>query len=249
MIKRKYLIIAIISLSIAIALIGSLLYSLYLKPQEEGREGRAKIISVTHEPENPLPGEKITVIAVVENTSECNIQWRSYFAEGKGGGWGMDRVGYGKYRYETYGGFENGTEVAYKICTVGYDDIIVVSNEYTIQVGKVERSRITTLTISNVYHSPENPHNDRNVTVWADVTSNVTISKVEFIGMWFYSTSGAVMGQRMMKKSGNTYEHVIFINLPGLVKIPKGTIVFYKISAQDESGNTAVSPIYSFEVS
>lgn len=249
MIKKKYFI--VISLAIAIALIGSLLYAVYLKPEEEGREGRAKIISVTHEPENPLPGEKITVIAFVENASECNIQWMSYFAEGRGGGWNMGPVGNGKYVYETYSGFENGTEVSYRVCAVGYDGIIAVSNEYTIQIGKVERSNITTLTISNVHHSPENPHNDKNVTVWADVTSSVTISKVEFISMWFSSTSGGCIGDKMIKKSESTYEYVIFINLYGLYSptIPKGAFVFYKVVAQDESGNTAVFSICSFEVS
>jgi hypothetical protein len=55
-VKRKYLI--VISLAIAVTLIGSVLYSLYLKPQEKNGEGIASIISVAHEPENPLLGEK-----------------------------------------------------------------------------------------------------------------------------------------------------------------------------------------------
>lgn len=247
MINRKYVI--IISLVIAIVLIGSLLYGVYLKTQEDSRERRVKIISVVHEPENPLPGQKITVTAVAENSSECNIQWRSYFTEGRGGGWSMGSVGDGKYVYETYSGFENGTEVSYRVCALGHDGSIAVSNEYTIQIGKVERSDITTLTISNVHHSPQYPHNDINVTVWADVTSNVAVSKVEFVGIWFYSTSGGCIGDKMMKKSEATYEYVLFIKTPLIAGIPKGAIVFYKIVAQDESGNTAVSPIDSFEVS
>jgi hypothetical protein len=247
-VKRKYLI--VISLAIAVTLIGSVLYSLYLKPQEKNGEGIAKIISVAHEPENPLLGEKITVTAFVENASECNIQYRSYFAEGRGGGWSMGKVSEGKYRYETYGGFENGTEVSYRVCAVGYDGIIAVSDEYIIQVGKVERSRITTLTISNVHHSPQNPtRNDRLVTVWADAASNVTVSKIEFIGMWFYSTSGGTYGDKMMEKSENTYEYLLLINPPYGDGIPKGAKIFYKVIAQDESGNTVVSPVYSFEVS
>jgi hypothetical protein len=248
MIKRKYLI--IISLVIAIVLIGSLLYGVYLKTQEDGREDKVKIINVTHEPENPLSGQKITITAVAENSSECNIQWRSYFTEGRGGGWSMGPVGGGKYVYETYSGFENGTEVSYRVCAIGYDGTFAVSDEYLIQIGKVERSDITTLTISNVQHSPQNPtRNDMWVTVWADITSNVTISTVELTSIWFYSTTGGSIGDKMMEKSENTYEYSFLINPPSVDGIPKGAKIFYKVVAKDETGNTAVSPIFSFTIS
>jgi hypothetical protein len=246
--KRKYLI--IISLVIAIVLIGSLLYGVYLKMQEDGREDKVKIINVSHEPENPLPGQKITITAIAENSSECNIQWRSYFTEGRNGGWSMGSIGDGKYVYETSSGFENGTEVSYRVCAIGSDSTFAVSNEYTIQIGEVERSDITTLSISDVQHSPQNPtKDDMYLTFCADVTSNVTISNVELVSSYFTSTSGGSFGDKMMKKNGNTYEYLFLNNMPGIYPIPKGAMVFYKVVAQDESGNTAVSPSFSFTIS
>ena len=239
----------IISLVIVIVLIGSLLYGLYLKTQEDGREDKVKIINVTHAPENPLPGQKITITAVAENSSECNIQWNSYFTEGKTGGWDMGPIGNGKYVYETYSGFENGTEVSYRVCAIGSDGTFAVSNEYTIQIGEVERSDITPLTISDVQHSPQHPtKDDMYLTFYADVTSNVSISSVELVSVWFYSTTGGSIGDKMMEKSENTYEYLFLINMPGIHRIPKGAMVFYKVVAQDESGNTAVSPIFSFTI-
>ena len=87
------------------------------------------------------------------------------------------------------------------------------------------------------------------LTFCADVTSNVSISSVELVSIWFTSTSGGSIGDKMMKKNGNTYEYLFLINKPGINSIPKGAMVFYKVVAQDESGNTAVSPILSFTIS
>lgn len=211
-------------------------------------ESIGKIISVTQDPENPKTGDEIIITAIVENCTGCGFSYESYFAGGSSLRTDMEKVGDGRYEIKI-GPFDNGTEIWYIIDTVGYDDSIVVSDSFIIQIGEIERSNITSLNISNIHRSPQSPTTkDTIITVSADVTSNVTRSYVWFGYMYFFldgdesgsSGGGGCMGY----KSGDTYEDDIH-----LWDGNKGTRVFYKIAAQDESGNTAVSPTFSFVIS
>ena len=210
---------------------------------EGGAGGMVKIVNVTYEPQNPLSGEKITFTITVENCSWCppHIHYNSYFAGGASGGGSIPtQVDDNEYSYEI-GPFPNGTEVWCMIAATGSDGSFVISDEYIIQIGVVERSNTTSLTIFDVSH-------DASGTVEADVASNVTVSSVEMKYMYFYSYGSGGGGGSMHLKSGNTYEG--WIHLSGFDgELPKGTKVFYKIMAQDESNNTAVSPTFSFTVS
>lgn len=214
-----------------------------------------KIISVTHEPQNPLPGENITVTVIVENSTGCNIRYSSFFASGGAGGSQgkstMFHVDVKTYEFEIgqfY--FSNGTEVWYMVSATGYDGTLVISDEYTIQIGYVERSNITSLSISNISYTPQIPTtDDTTIIILADITSNTTLSEMEMAHMTFHPSGvGGTGSGTMMLESGNTYK--CSINIMGFDGgFPKGTKVFFKVVAQDDSGNTAVSPTVSFIIS
>lgn len=215
--------------------------------EEEGSEKKervVKIISVTQNPKNPKAGDEITVTAIVENSSGCSFSHHSYFAYRGGGGWTMTRINDSKYETKLRQPFSNGTEVWYVVTAKGYNRSLIASDVYITQIGEVERSNITTLAITNVHQSPQSPTtNDPIVTVTADITSNITLSYVEF-GYWiFYPGAGSGTGM-MDYVSGNTYEYEI-----SLSSEYKNTLIYYNIAAQDESGNTAVSPAYSIIIS
>lgn len=202
-----------------------------------------KILSITQSPENPKPGDRITITVIVESCSGCDFNYESYFAGGSGGSRTMTKIGAG--RYETkIGPFDEGTEVWYMVSASGYGGHFIVSDDYTIQIGKVERSSITTLSISNIHQSPQNPTTkDTIVTVAADITSNVYLADARFEYMHFKSHGCGGGGGTMSYETGDTFEGQIYIE-----NYDKGTKIFYRIAAQDGSGNTAVSPTLGFEL-
>ncbi len=202
-----------------------------------------KIINITQDPISPKAGEVITFTAIVENCSECMYGLVRYFAmEGSGGGF-RNRINVGKYEKEI-GPFPNGTEVWFKICAIGIDGPLNVSKDYIIQIGKIERSNITTLSIMDVHQFPQNPTSkDSWVTIRANVTSNVTLTSVEG-GYMKWSRSLSSHGTFSMNpSSGSTFETQF-----GFI-LKSGTNVYYKIDARDESGNTALSQTFSFVIS
>jgi len=204
-----------------------------------------KILSVTQSPENPKPDDEITITVTAESCSGCDFNYESYFAGGSRGSRTMTKSGSG--RYETkIGPFDEGTEVWYMLSASGYGGSFVVSDDYTIQIGEVERSNITALSISNVHQSPQDPTTeDSIVTITSDITSDVYLTDIWFEYMHFKShgCGGGGGGGTMSYKAGNTFEEQIYIE-----NYDKGTKIFYRIATQDESGNTAVSPTFGFEI-
>jgi hypothetical protein len=142
-----------------------------------------------------------------------------------------------KYSFTFPHPFEDGTEKWY-IIRAGDK----ISEVYFLQVGHVERSNITSLAITDVIQTPEKPTTaTSSVEISAKVTSNVTISEVTLEHMRFYE-HGHGGGYGSMQSHGNdTYEDGICSEY-----YESGTQVFYRITAKDESGNTAVTPVYTF---
>ncbi len=110
------------------------------------------------------------------------------------------------------------------------------------EIGRVEKSNITSLSITEVIQTPGKPTTaTSSVEISAKVSSNVTISKVTFEDMHF-TEGGGGSGSSFMRSRGNdTYEDIIHLDY-----YESGTRVFYRIKAVDESGNTAVTPVYTF---
>ena len=202
--------------------------------------GDINIISVSQTPENPQPGDTITVIAEISGGSpflgtSASLDYSGHM-EGS-----VTSIDNNKYSFTFPHPFENGTEKWYMISAGDK-----ISKVYILQVGHVLKSNITSLTITDVIQTPNKPTAaTSSVEISAKVTSNVSISKVTFEHMRFYEhggVGGVGGGSGTMQSHGNgTYEKHIHTQ-----DYKSGTRVFYRITAKDESGNTAVTPVYMF---
>ncbi|KAF5433552.1 hypothetical protein C5S35_16110 [Candidatus Methanophagaceae archaeon] len=198
--------------------------------------GDITIINVTQTPENPESGDAITVIAEIAGGSPFLGVSASLYCSGRMAGT-VTSVDKNKYSFTFAYPFEDGTEKWYMIRAGDK-----ISEVYILQVGHVERSNITSLAITDVIQTPEQPATaTSSVDISAKVTSNVTISEVTLEHMRFYE-HGRGGGYGSMQPDGNaTYEDSICTEF-----YESGTQVFYRISAKDESGNTAVTQVHSF---
>lgn len=199
--------------------------------------GDINIISVSQTPENPQPGDTITVIVEISGGSPFLGVSTSLHCLRCGSGT-MTSIGNNNYSYTFPYPFEDGTEKWYMIRAGDK-----ISEVYIFQVGHVERSNITSLAITDVIQTPEKPTTSTSsILISVKVTSNVTISKVTLEHMRFYERrSGG--GDRPLHSDGNDiYKGSITLS----ENYKSGTQVFYRITAKDESGNTAVTPVYTF---
>ncbi|MEA1999603.1 MAG: hypothetical protein U9N61_09840 [Euryarchaeota archaeon] len=198
--------------------------------------GDINIISVSQTPENPQPGDTITVIAEISGGSPFLGVSASLHNSRRMEGT-VTSIDNNKYSFTSPHPFEDGTEKWYVIRAGDK-----ISEAYILQVGHVQRSNITSLAITDVIQTPEKPTTaTSSVGISAKVTSNVTISEVTLEHMRFYE-HGSGGGYGTMQTHGNdTYEDSIHSQC-----YESGTRVFYRIIAKDESGNTAVTPVYTF---
>lgn len=210
------------------------------------KQGLSGIVNVIQEPEIPKEGENITIKVYVENCNRCKIVYQSYFAGRRAGSGTMSRNNSGEF-VKTIGSFYNGTEVWYMVTARSDDNSIIVSDDYIIQIGKVKRSNITDIEISNIYHYPKQPVvediNNTVITVIANITCNNTLKSVYVYYMSFSTIGSFSCGSEMSQLYGNTFEgHILHYG------IAKDDHVYYKIVIQDESNNTKVSPTFSFHI-
>ena len=216
-----------------------------------GGRGPARILEITHSPQNPLPGEKITVTAIIDNASGFpHLEYTYYFAMGSGGGGGgiWDSVVDGKYTKQLRGS-ENGTEISCFV--IAWDDAgnPTISDEHIIQVGHVEQSNMTSLRISSVNHDPPpKPGTATSIKAYAKVQSDAPPIDVEIIVVHFgkngWSGGG---GGGMISQTENEYWH--YIRPPLSSEWSSGTTVMFKIVAIDDMGNTACSEWTTFTIS
>ena len=219
---------------------------------EENR-GTVTIIDVNVDPQDPEPGENITVKATIVNCSLAHIQVGSYFGTGGGPSGYMPEVRDNEYE-STIGSFENGTELWIMIGATGWNNTLVVSQEIIIHVGEVKRSNITSLSIINVSFSPQSPTivND-SVLVTANITSNTTISRrgLEHI-RFFPKGSGGGGGSGSGSGPGaneSSFEQEIPFHGAFDSTWDEESIVFFRVWAKDDSGNTAVTNSITFSLS
>jgi len=211
-----------------------------------------KATNLSISPENPQSGDEITLTAEITGGSPfggagASISYSSYFEGGSGSGSRpMSSVGENKYTATFHG--SNGTEIW---CFIISGNNVLA--EHTIQVGHVERSNISSLVITNIKQTPENPTSaTTSVEITADITSNVNVTDVDFMRKTFRA-SGARGGGggSMWSSEDDTYSYTIYPSgLPfGSLgdqdeyqnkKFESGTKVYYRIASKDELGNTAV---------
>jgi hypothetical protein len=238
-------VVTVIAVVAAIAIAGTIIFIF----SDGGQTGSAVIVSVTHTPQNPSPGQTIMITVESKNASDCGVQTLSFF---KGG---SDDRGFGPSCGSAHwdvniGSFEDGTIVWYVVSVRGSDGNLVISQNNTIQIGAVESSNITTLKISAVSHYPQTPIvSGGMVNVEAGVSSNATIENVEIRHVIFGNHSGGTGVGSMSTSGGNIYKaHIpfgFFEDVPDF----EGITIYYRIAAKDSSGNTALSEVISFTVS
>jgi len=183
------------------------------------------------------PGEYKTVTVTVENCKRCYILKNLLLNQGCNW-YQMNQIDEHHYNASNIGALQN--DIVWCVITaIGYSGEIE-EEEFLVEVGQIERSNISSLTISNISHSKE----DDSARVTADVTSNVTISNVSVAT--FVVDSDAVSGdcssiQPMFNITEKTFQPPSFAMGNGPGKI------YFKIVAQDESGNIAISEIIIVE--
>ena len=136
-----------------------------------------------------------------------------------------------------------------------------------IYSGDIENSDITTLSITNVtFDSYPHDFSTNAISVCADIKSNVTVTKVELFSFEITRSVDCGGGSSMrkfheankslisLKEKKGTHQWVCSINDNEVVsesdskfyEAEVANYVFYRIFAEDEAGNIAVSPLYSF---
>ena len=243
--KNKKIIIVLIALFIIIAFF---LIWTYTSSDE------IKILNIYHLPENPKPGENITIIAEITGGSslfgispECGYNY--FFNEGASGQGSMISIGDNLYSFTHQASYNESTNNWY---TIRVDRSI--TEMYSIQIGN-EKSNISTLTISNVTHYPKIPSTDTySVQVSADIQSNVSITEVCLKYRVIFPKSPVGVSGESCESNGEPYIDSIPLFWEGYPYgsnsyYPKGSKVYYAIGAKDRLGNKAVSAIYSFTIS
>jgi len=249
--KEKWILPLIVIIIMAFSICAGCLKEDDSNDNGEDDRGMVKITDVRVEPQDPEPGENITVTATIENCSLAHIQVGNYFGSGGGPSGYLPKVG--KNIYESgIGSFENGTELWIMIGATGWNNSFVVSQEITMYVGQVERSNITSLSIANVSYSPLQPtiEND-SVMVTANITSNKTISRMGLEHIRFFpqgSGGGGGSGSGPGLNQTNFEQEISFRGAFDS-KWDEESIVFFRVWANDDSGNTVVSLTRSFSLS
>ncbi|MCK4365947.1 MAG: hypothetical protein KAW45_07840 [Thermoplasmatales archaeon] len=210
--------------------------------------GEMELISLTETSE----GENITVFAEITGASPSsgiypNIEHESLFGICSASPYShMEHLGGNNYSVTfqgyNYGGY-NGTEIWFVIY---YGTNILA--ERIIQIGHVERSDISTLTITNITQEPKNPTTSTlSVTITADITSNANITEIETNRHIFGKSSrssgggsGHIINDTLVFDISLTMGGGYFADSQEVKTYPAGSKVFYQITAEDELGNTAL---------
>ena len=245
--KNKKIIIVLIGLSIIVAFV--LAWSITSTSE-------IKILNIYHQPENPKPGDNITIIAEITGSSsllgisaECIYDY--FFDEGKPGRGLMTSIDDNLYSFTHQSPYTEEAKIWYLIRADN-----TITEIYFIEVGN-EKSNISKLIITNVTQYPKNPTTETySVQVSADIQSNVSITEFGIMYKIIFPKSplGASGDNRQSNGEPYTFSIPLIMEDPysssGNDKhYPKGSKVYYAIVAEDKLGNTAVSPIYNFTIS
>lgn len=245
---------------ITFVLIVSVVSIYYLGDEQNGdNHGDPKILSIIQEPQNPSAGEKLSITIVVENVTYCRLQYESQqlynesgHGSGSGGGGGsMDRRNKTTFVY-TFNPFVNGTWVWYMVQANGFNSNYVLSDEYTFQIGDIEAGNQSTLAISNVSYSPTTPsRQDEEVIVTANISSNETLDEISFSVFFFFydgtASSSSSGGWDPLENATYTQTFDLRRRLDDTL-YPRETLIFFFIMATDDSGNSEISPTYTFKL-
>ncbi len=208
---------------------------------------------------NPAaPGETLTVTAQIQGGTllaplSVDFWYTPFFGNGPTGG-GSVLHHSGEAYSQTIGPFSNGTAV-WVVVSASDGRSLQVSANNTLVVGSVLQDGASGIRINSVTLQPPQPNSLDNPTLTVNVTSSAALSGVWLESTYFYAAGGGVSSGA----GGGTFPpdaHGNYTTMPwfGLVGggVSYGTSVgtrwFYRVGAQDSTGNAVLSPVYNFTV-
>lgn len=226
---------------------------------EEIGSSETKIVSVSNSPEDPQPGENITISCEIQNQPADVLPsfiCHSYFRAPRVSTSGTFLKSDGAYSSTINPFTKAREEISYFVITWDKRGNSILSDEHIIQVGDVKRDNSTSLRITGVDHGPlPAPNSSTELKVSAKVEDNVPIASVWLISA-LYGRESTKFGKteftytnmtEMTKTPDNNYEGEVTPPVPE-EKWPTGTKIMYKIVGKDYAKNTAVTEWYKTKV-
>lgn len=253
-VRRRNLLLLFISIALAVVVVGAVFAYVALQPGAP-----LDLLSVGVSPSPATPGQPIKVTAQIQGGSffaplQASMFYAAFFGGQNSGGGGTMFHGSGESYSSTIGPFSNGTQVW--IVVTAYDGhAFALSGNYTLDVGTVVGSGAAGLRINSVVLNPPHPTSIDTPSVTVNVTSSAAVTEVLFEAVYFTwsvgsTSSGATGGGMQTGANGNytTYPGTLYGLMPNSSGTSVGTIWLYRVSAQDNAGDTALSPVYTFTV-
>ena len=216
--------------------------------------GETTITDISYIPIEPHPEDTITFYANVTGGSlfeGVKINFRYiYLDDGRGGGKGKIVLNFFNNKISTLSPSYKDTDLWFMI----QENNEIIKDE-VIQICQVKRDNSTSLTIDGVTQFEEPLSiNTEYITINASVISNVTISKVNFACIIFYNdswhhTDRIFNEMDLIDKNVYYYTYSLIDNHKYHYQtLTNGTMIFYRIFAEDELGNVAITDSFKVEV-
>ena len=236
-----------VTVAVALAIVGGIFAYLAFQPGPPLR-----ILDASVSPDPGLPGQAITVTAHIRGGTflrplGVSAEYASFFASGSGGGMGLYAKGANTYA-GTVGPFPNGTAVW--IVIVASDGAARSYVSLTVDVGQVLQGGQSGLRINRVTLDPPRPTSLDMPNVTVNVTSAADLTSVTFAFTGLSSAGGGTGMTAMFPTTSGDYYTPLFGSFGGTPSglTAVGAIWIYRIAAQDDTGNTVLSPDYNFTV-
>ena len=197
-----------------------------------------RIDSVSISPDPPSPYAEVTVtVRLSKAAANVGLGYIAALGSTFAGGTSMQPAESRTYR-TNLGPFANGTEVWFVVTAATSDE--VASSDFSVfQVGTVLRGGPSGLRIDSIARTPDQPQPHDSVVVTANITANGNYTEA-FVES-FVILSGAAVGDFFRMDGYGT-------DFSGRIYAYPSALVAYRIVAQDTTGNTAVSEVFSFQV-
>lgn len=210
----------------------------------DSMRGPLRVASVSYAPDQPQPGQPITVTVEVAGelfaVTNVRLQYAAYFALIASGGGPMTPVGARTYA-ATIPSFPDGTQVWFVVGVSAQNRDPVLSESFTVDVGTVLRGGESGLRVGDVRHTPAQPWFGEPITVEAVVTSRAGIADVDIAYMTFCREQTIPIDPPMVPAAPTLYTFTIEPDGP-CARSP-GAVLLYRVLASDVTGNTAVSDV------
>jgi hypothetical protein len=189
---------------------------------------------------------RVALAGAVVGPLNVNLQYAAYFRIISAGSVAMTPVG-GRVYEATLPGFPSGTELWMVAGVTSGTREPVISQSHSIQVGTVPRGGQSGLSISDVSHSVGQFQQPMPVTIEATVQSFSPITHVDVAYMAFCAERSPVPVDPPMTMAA-PQRYSITITTPDPCSWAVSATLLYRVLAVDASGNTAVSDVYTVEM-